>query len=181
MQKEIKIGIGAAVILILIFLGISFLRLQTKLSPEFSPPPTPSPEIPAQQQLEAIENYFGSGPDQEPEAKSEELVSKVPSSLQPLVEKIKQIVEISELEKVEYKDGKIGYRASFTTQKSVRDISSPFIRLIITEGFSSPKAAYTSKAFFLESENVKLGFRVEIEATEENSIVKGTITFTPMK
>jgi len=153
MQKEIKIGIGAAVILILTFLVVSLVRLQTP-SPTFTPPPV-----------------------------TEEIVTELPPSLTSLVDQMKEIINLSQFERVSI-DGKAGYSAKFTSEKNVEDLFKSLHSLLAynTEGWGQgPRVSFGSQRGFLDAENERVGFKLKIEATlGENEIVNGTVTFTSL-
>jgi len=175
-----KVLIVLAVLLVIVVVVLGLVRKKGTV-PSLITTLTPTPqELSSQQQLELLKRNFAQ--DTNLEEKTKELTNKLPGSLEPLVNKIREIVNLSEFEKVEFKDGNIGYRTSFTTEKSLNGIYMDLIRLIATQGWKLQKGSRTTKAFILEFENNSIGFKLNAEANlEQNTKIKGIITFTSVK
>jgi len=147
--------------------------------------PTPDFDLISQFQLENLKRKFSS--DSGLEEKTKEPIEELPSSLKPLADKLKETFNLGSFEKVSYKDGRVAYLISFTSDKYFVDIFNDLSKKIIpaNEGWdrNTTKGGYNQFAGFLKSENKKLGFEFEIEIIkkENPSIKNGTIKLISIK
>jgi len=105
-----KVLIGLVVLFIIfVVIGFSLSKRQK---------PTPSPLAQPKggyADVKGIQQAFG-GSDIKSEEKTKEQITKLPSSLEDIVNKMKEVADFSGFEKIVYEDGKTGYKATFTSK-----------------------------------------------------------------